>query len=51
MLFQETYHHATYKEMHPSGPKADFAWRVTAQDRAMEGGINDVGIGALFGLV
>ena len=50
VLFQETYHHATYKEMHPSGPKADFTWRVTAQDRAMEGGINDVGIGALFGL-
>ncbi len=50
VLFQETYHHATYKEMHPSGPKADFVWRVTAQDRAMEGGINDVGIGALFGL-
>ena len=50
VLFQETYHHATYKEMHPSGPKADFPWRVTAQDRAMEGGINDVGIGALFGL-
>ncbi|HPI93268.1 MAG TPA: [FeFe] hydrogenase H-cluster radical SAM maturase HydG [Deltaproteobacteria bacterium] len=50
VLFQETYHHATYKEMHPSGPKADFLWRVTAQDRAMEGGIDDVGIGALFGL-
>jgi 2-iminoacetate synthase len=50
VLFQETYHHATYKKMHPSGPKADFTWRVTAQDRAMEGGINDVGIGALFGL-
>jgi 2-iminoacetate synthase len=50
VLFQETYHHETYKEMHPSGPKADFTWRVTAQDRAMEGGINDVGIGALFGL-
>jgi len=50
VLFQETYHHATYKEMHPSGPKADFLWRLTAQDRAMEGDINDVGIGALFGL-
>jgi 2-iminoacetate synthase len=50
VLFQETYHHATYKEMHPSGPKADFEWRVTAQDRAMQGNINDVGLGALFGL-
>ncbi|MDT8272027.1 MAG: [FeFe] hydrogenase H-cluster radical SAM maturase HydG [Desulfomonilia bacterium] len=50
VLFQETYHHETYKEMHPSGPKADFLWRLTAQDRAMQGGIDDVGIGALFGL-
>jgi len=50
VLFQETYHHATYREMHGKGPKADFAWRVTAQDRAMEGGIDDVGLGALFGL-
>ena len=50
VLFQETYHHATYKDMHPSGPKADFLWRLTAQDRAMQGGIDDVGIGALFGL-
>ncbi len=36
--------------MHPSGPKADYAWRVTAMDRAQEAGIDDVGIGALFGL-
>ena len=50
VLFQETYHHATYSEMHTSGPKADFLWRLTAQDRAMQGGIDDVGIGALFGL-
>ena len=50
VLFQETYHHETYRRMHPSGPKADFAWRVTAMHRAQEGGINDVGIGALFGL-
>ncbi len=50
VLFQETYHHATYKEMHGRGPKADFVWRLTAQDRAMEGDISDVGIGALFGL-
>jgi 2-iminoacetate synthase len=50
VLFQETYHHETYKAMHPRGPKADFAWRVTAMDRAQQGGIDDVGIGALFGL-
>jgi 2-iminoacetate synthase len=50
VLFQETYHHATYRQMHPRGPKADFAWRVTAMHRAQEGGISDVGIGALFGL-
>ncbi|HNY64921.1 MAG TPA: [FeFe] hydrogenase H-cluster radical SAM maturase HydG [Deltaproteobacteria bacterium] len=50
VLFQETYHHATYKAMHPSGPKADYLWRLSAMDRAMEAGIDDVGIGALFGL-
>lgn len=50
VLFQETYHHETYKIMHPSGPKKDFAWRLTAMHRAQEGGVNDVGIGALFGL-
>ncbi|MDY0187392.1 MAG: [FeFe] hydrogenase H-cluster radical SAM maturase HydG [Syntrophus sp. (in: bacteria)] len=50
VLFQETYHHETYKTMHPSGPKADFTWRLTAMHRAQEGGIDDVGIGALFGL-
>ncbi len=50
VLFQETYHHGTYTRMHPRGPKADFTWRVTAMHRAQEGGINDVGIGALFGL-
>ncbi len=50
VLFQETYHHETYRRMHPSGPKADFAWRVTAMHRAQAGGIDDVGIGALFGL-
>lgn len=50
VLFQETYHHETYKAMHPSGPKRDFAWRLTAMHRAQEGGVNDVGIGALFGL-
>jgi 2-iminoacetate synthase len=50
VLFQETYHHNTYRQMHPTGPKADFAWRLCAQDNAMQGGINDIGIGALFGL-
>lgn len=48
--FQETYHFETYKIMHPSGPKADFAWRIYAMDRALQAGIDDVGIGALFGL-
>ncbi|WP_337864682.1 [FeFe] hydrogenase H-cluster radical SAM maturase HydG [Ignavibacterium sp.] len=48
--FQETYHYQIYKEMHPSGPKADFAWRLYAMDRALQAGIDDVGIGALFGL-
>jgi 2-iminoacetate synthase len=50
VLFQETYHHDTYKVMHPSGPKADYLWRLSAMDRAMEAHIDDVGIGALFGL-
>lgn len=50
VLFQETYHHETYKTMHPSGPKKDYAKRLTAMHRAQEGGIDDVGIGALFGL-
>ncbi len=50
VLFQETYHHETYKTMHPTGPKKDFANRLTAMHRAQEGGISDVGIGALFGL-
>ncbi|MFO7570910.1 MAG: [FeFe] hydrogenase H-cluster radical SAM maturase HydG [Smithellaceae bacterium] len=50
LLFQETYHHETYKKMHPSGPKKDYANRLTAMHRAQEGGIDDVGIGALFGL-
>ena len=50
VLFQETYHHETYAQMHPSGPKMDFRHRLTAMHRAQEAGINDVGIGALFGL-
>ncbi len=49
-LFQETYHLDTYKKMHPSGQKADYYYRVTAMERALEAGIDDVGIGALLGL-
>lgn len=49
-LFQETYHKGTYGKMHPSGPKADYAYRLGAMDRAQQAGIDDVGIGALFGL-
>jgi 2-iminoacetate synthase len=50
VLFQETYHHETYKIMHPSGPKKDYSWRLKAMHRAQEGGVDDVGIGALIGL-
>ncbi|HOE18599.1 MAG TPA: [FeFe] hydrogenase H-cluster radical SAM maturase HydG [Syntrophorhabdaceae bacterium] len=50
ILFQETYHRDIYKAMHPSGPKGGYDWHVTAMDRAMEGGIDDVGLGVLFGL-
>jgi len=50
ILFQETYHEMTYNALHPSGPKSDYAWHIGAMDRAMQGGIDDVGIGALFGL-
>ena len=49
-IFQETYHPETYKYVHPSGKKADYLWRLTALDRAIEAGIDDVGIGPLFGL-
>ncbi len=49
-LFQETYHGDTYKTMHPSGPKSDYLYHLTAMDRAMEAGIDDVGVGVLFGL-
>ena len=49
-LFQETYHRQTYHRVHVGGKKADYDWRVTAMDRAMEAGIDDVGIGVLFGL-
>ncbi|MDQ1278566.1 MAG: 2-iminoacetate synthase [Thermodesulfobacteriota bacterium] len=50
VLFQESYHHETYRRMHPTGPKADYLWRLTAMHRAQAAGIDDVGIGALFGL-
>lgn len=49
-VFQETYHPAVYKKMHVSGPKANYEWRLKVWDRAIEGGIKDFGIGALFGL-
>jgi 2-iminoacetate synthase len=50
LLFQETYHEETYKKIHPSGPKADFNYHAEAMDRAMQGGVDDVGLGVLFGL-
>ncbi|HRB91757.1 MAG TPA: radical SAM protein, partial [Fervidobacterium sp.] len=49
-IFQETYHYPTYKKLHPRGPKSNYAWRLYGLDRAMLGGIDDLGIGALFGL-
>ena len=49
-VFQETYNRETYSQVHPSGKKRDYNWRLTALDRAMEAGIDDLGIGALFGL-
>ena len=49
-LFQETYHKEAYQTLHPKGPKSDYAWHTEAHDRAMEGGIDDVGLGVLFGL-
>ena len=50
ILFQETYNRKSYEELHPTGPKHDYAWHTEAMDRAMEGGIDDVGLGVLFGL-
>lgn len=50
ILFQETYHKESYEKLHPTGPKHDYAYHTEAMDRAMEGGIDDVGIGVLFGL-
>lgn len=49
-LFQETYHRATYASVHLGGRKRDYDWRLTVMDRAMEAGVEDVGIGVLFGL-
>ena len=50
ILFQETYNKKIYEELHPTGPKHDYAYHTEAMDRAMDGGIDDVGIGVLFGL-
>ena len=50
ILFQETYHKESYERLHPAGPKHDYAYHTEAMDRAMEGGIDDVGLGVLFGL-
>ena len=50
ILFQETYHKEAYETLHPEGPKSDYAYHTEAMDRAMVGGIDDVGLGVLFGL-
>ncbi len=50
ILFQETYHKESYENLHPTGPKHNYAYHTEAMDRAMEGGIDDVGLGVLFGL-
>ncbi|WP_093989206.1 [FeFe] hydrogenase H-cluster radical SAM maturase HydG [Massiliimalia timonensis] len=50
ILFQETYHKPTYEYMHPAGPKHNYAYHTEAMDRAQQGGIDDVGIGVLYGL-
>lgn len=50
ILFQETYNRRNYEALHPSGPKSDYARQTEAMDRAMDGGIDDVGLGVLFGL-
>lgn len=50
ILFQETYHKDNYERLHPKGPKSDYAYHTEAMDRAMEGGIEDVGLGVLYGL-
>lgn len=50
ILFQETYHKENYEKLHPTGPKSDYCYHTEAMDRAMDGGIDDVGCGVLFGL-
>lgn len=50
ILFQETYHKESYESLHPTGPKHDYAYHTEAMDRAMQGGVDDVGLGVLFGL-
>lgn len=50
ILFQETYHKQNYEKLHPTGPKHDYSYHTEAMDRAMQAGIDDVGIGVLFGL-
>lgn len=50
ILFQETYDRESYRKFHPRGPKSDYAWHTEAHDRAIRGGIDDVGLGVLFGL-
>ena len=50
ILFQETYNKKNYEQLHPTGPKHDYAYHTEAMDRAMQGGIDDVGLGVLFGL-
>ncbi len=50
ILFQETYHKKSYEQLHPTGPKHDYCYHTEAMDRAMDGGIDDVGLGVLFGL-
>ena len=50
ILFQETYHKESYLQLHPTGPKHDYDYHTEAMDRAMDGGIDDVGLGVLFGL-
>ena len=51
LLFQETYHEETYRKLHLSGPKSDYDYHLNAPDRAMAGGIEDIGLGVLFGLI
>lgn len=50
ILFQETYNKESYEKLHPTGPKSDYAYHTEAMDRAMDGGIDDVGLGVLYGL-